>query len=148
MNTIQFNPTATKPLYQLVRQFSGGWVLSVNQPYLHEDNEYYISVLIDKRWDGTSWYRLTPQISEMGSSYPIVTFKQYEDWHKNMCEHVEEVHDQLQEDVEYKQTHCVLDSDFSSIPYEQLYKMNAIAHEAIAHFQAIINLGLISLHNN
>ena len=147
MNTIQFNPTATKPLYQLAKLLTGGWVLSVNQPYVYDDNDYHVSVLINKEWDGESWYRLTPQISEMGSSYPIVSFQQYLDWHMNMCENVDDVAQQLQNDIEYKQTHYVLETDFSSIHYDHLRNMNAIARNAIAHFMSIINLGLISLHN-
>ena len=107
---IKFNPSTLDAKYQLSQQdFSKAWILSLNEPLAHGDNEYHLSLHITVQHGRDAMYIMTPQVSAYGEMFDIATMKEFIDWERNMVADTESTEDQLQAMIDYMGTHYVMD---------------------------------------
>lgn len=144
---IKFEPSVELAKYQLSQQFDRkAWVLGLNERLVHDDTEYHLDLHITVSHGRDALYIMVPRLSEMGSAYPIVTMKDYLDWHECMMAHTDDEEQQLRHEIEYLQTHYVIDHKACPLPDHVLLKWYQKACDMANHMKAIINLGLIGLH--
>lgn len=144
---IKFEPSVELAKYQLSQQFDRkAWVLGLNETLMHDDTEYRLDLHITVLHGREALYIMTPRLSEMGSAYPIVTMKDYLDWHECMVDNEGDEEQQLRHEIKYVQTHWIMEHKSCPLPDHVLLKWYQLACDMANHMKAIINLGLIGLH--